>query len=266
MYTYTCIGTVQSNQKGLPDAVKSKKSLAPGTVKAFRSGNILVLQWQDKRKVLFLSTKHTVGMTDINIKLVSIWKVHVRYWGRIVTKPTVVADYNKYMLGVDKLDQLVSYYSFLHKSVKWWKKVFFWMMEATVVNSNVVYKQHCEQNHLTQKDHLGYRQALVHELTHDQRASMASRPATIRRRLFNNIERLQPVPHYIMRKDKRTDCVVCSRKQGDGKRHLTHFHCETCSDNPPICPSPCFKIYHTHRNLQWKCTCNTSFIVSHVYT
>ena len=37
----------------------------------------------------------------------------------------MVTDYNKYMLGVDKFDQLVSYYSFLHKSIKWWRKVFF---------------------------------------------------------------------------------------------------------------------------------------------
>ncbi len=40
-------------------------------------------------------------------------------------KPVVVHDYNQHMLGVDKLDQLASYYSFLHKSVKWWRRVFF---------------------------------------------------------------------------------------------------------------------------------------------
>ena len=33
-------------------------------------------------------------------------------------KSQVVVDYNQYMLGVDKLDQLVSYYIFLHKTVK----------------------------------------------------------------------------------------------------------------------------------------------------
>ena len=30
-------------------------------------------------------------------------------------KPKAIVDYNNHMLGVDKLDQLVSYYSFLHK-------------------------------------------------------------------------------------------------------------------------------------------------------
>ena len=37
---------------------------------------------------------------------------------RLRLKPVVVHDYNQHMLGVDKLDQFASYYSFLHKSVK----------------------------------------------------------------------------------------------------------------------------------------------------
>ena len=41
-------------------------------------------------------------------------------------KPKVVEGYNQHMLGVDKLNQLMSYYSFLHKIVKCWRKVFFW--------------------------------------------------------------------------------------------------------------------------------------------
>ena len=35
-------------------------------------------------------------------------------------KPIVVDDYNDKMIGVDKLDQMMSYYSFKWKSVKWW--------------------------------------------------------------------------------------------------------------------------------------------------
>lgn len=46
-------------------------------------------------------------------------------FGAVKEKPTAVADYNQYMLGMDKSDQLSSYYSFLHKRVKWWRKVFF---------------------------------------------------------------------------------------------------------------------------------------------
>ena len=52
----------------------------------------------------------------------------------------MIHDYNLYMIGVDKLDQLMRYYSFFHKSVKWWRKVFFWVVEVAVVNAYIIYK------------------------------------------------------------------------------------------------------------------------------
>ena len=57
-------------------------------------------------------------------------------------KPDVIIDYNNFMLGVDKLDQMMSYYSFLHKSIKWWRKVFFWIVEMIVVNAYIIHKKH----------------------------------------------------------------------------------------------------------------------------
>ena len=41
-------------------------------------------------------------------------------------------------IGLDKLDQHTSYYSFC---VKWWQKVFFWLLEVAVVNSHIIYKE-----------------------------------------------------------------------------------------------------------------------------
>ena len=60
--------------------------------------------------------------------------------GVVMDKPTVIADYNQYTLGVDKLDQLMAYYSFLHKSVKWWRKMF-WLLEVMVINSYIIYRK-----------------------------------------------------------------------------------------------------------------------------
>ena len=57
-------------------------------------------------------------------------------------KLKIVNEYNEYMLGVDRLDQRMSYYQFTTKSVKWWRKVFFWMMEVAVVNAYILYFQH----------------------------------------------------------------------------------------------------------------------------
>ena len=65
----TVTGTVQSNRKGLPKDVTAKSKNEPrGTIRAARSGNILVLSWQDKRKVLMLSTKHSASTQQVRTR------------------------------------------------------------------------------------------------------------------------------------------------------------------------------------------------------
>ena len=64
----TITGTVQCNRKGLPKDVTTKNKEQIGTVKAARSGNILVLSWMDKRKVLMITTKHNNAMTDVRTR------------------------------------------------------------------------------------------------------------------------------------------------------------------------------------------------------
>ena len=65
IYYYFQLGTVMSNRKGLPLAVKSKAKKPRGTVEAYCSGKILCLSWTDKRNVLMLSTKHKAGMMQV---------------------------------------------------------------------------------------------------------------------------------------------------------------------------------------------------------
>ena len=67
-------------------------------------------------------------------------------------KPVVIDDYNQHMLGVDKLNQFASYYIFLHKSVKWWRKVFFWMLEVAVINAYIIHLQEVGNSTLTATD------------------------------------------------------------------------------------------------------------------
>ena len=55
-------------------------------------------------------------------------------------KPSIVDEYNMSMNGVDKADQYTVYYAFVRKSRKWWRKLFFWLLEVTLVNSYILYK------------------------------------------------------------------------------------------------------------------------------
>ena len=84
--------------------------------------------------------------------------------GTVKNKPVMIQDYNVHMLGVDKLDQLMSYYSFLHKSVKWWRKVFFWVQEVAVINAYIVYKELALKRGERPMSHLAFWQHLIEHL------------------------------------------------------------------------------------------------------
>ena len=44
------------------------------------------------------------------------------------------------MNGVDIADQHSVYYRFIRKTVKWWKKIAFWLIQTSMVNSYILYK------------------------------------------------------------------------------------------------------------------------------
>ena len=125
-----------------------------------------------------------------------------------------MVDYNQYMLGVDKMDQLVSYYSFLHKSMKWWKKVFFWIVEVVVVNSYIIYKEQTSTNEKQPITHLVYRCRLIETHSDAQHSILRARTGP---RTSQTLEHLQPLRHFMKKGKKHCDCAVCSNKQGSKK-------------------------------------------------
>ena len=161
-------------------------------------------------------------------------------------KPAVVVEYNAYMLGVDKMDQLVTYYSFVHKTVKWWRKVFFWMLEVATVNSYILYKEESIRNGVRPMSHLGFRHHLIDILSQPLLTMPRVRMGP---RAVQSLERLQNTNHFLTKGTKRKDCVVCSSRETGGTRHLTLFSCSTCTTRPALCPSNCFKVYHTQRSI-----------------
>ena len=56
-------------------------------------------------------------------------------------RPEVVLNHDKYMGGVDRSDQMLSYSTFQEKTLKWWKRVTFHVISLTILNSYIVYKE-----------------------------------------------------------------------------------------------------------------------------
>ena len=68
------------------------------------------------------------------------------------------------MGGVDKADHYCRSYAFLRKTVKWWRKMFFWLFEVAIVNSFILYNVQRKEKGLRIVTHKKYRKNLVIQL------------------------------------------------------------------------------------------------------
>lgn len=57
-------------------------------------------------------------------------------------KPKDVVNYNENMGGVDRLDQMTAYYSSPRKTIRWYKKVLFHLLDMAVWNAFFLYKKY----------------------------------------------------------------------------------------------------------------------------
>ena len=206
-------GTCVKSRVGLPDPVRSPSfRLRGGEVEAFRAGSLLCVAWQGvtkKKPVVMLSSSSSHEM------------VSVRSRHNSQRKPVSVDRYNNCMNGVDRADQYMVYYLFVRRSVKWWRKVFFWMMEVAVVNSYILYKCHTIQP----CTHCDYRLSIIWALAAPYMQSAPPRgPGRTRvacqQACSGDPDCLNGQGHFLKMGANQTDCVVCSA-QVCGRRHRT---------------------------------------------
>ena len=144
--------------------------------------------------------------------------------------------------GVDRMDQMMSYYTFQRKTIKWWRKVFFWLLEVIVHNAFTLYRVHTSSTRkLSLKD---FRRQLAVELCQ----GIVQNVSSMHRRHDQSLERLQG-RHFPDKSRKRRDCRVCSKRGAMGERRLVNTICATCTEKPALCVGDCFHIYHTRNNL-----------------
>ena len=144
------------------------------------------------------------------------------------------------MKGVDQLHVASSHHS-VRKSIKWYKKLFFYLLDVCLVNSYLVHKELGGT-----KQFLSFRFTLVKEIFESQFPSLPtiqSRGRLYRlhgqKRLLGRHFRVE-LPPTEKRAKTYKRCMVCSR---ENIRKETRFICEICE--VPLCAAPCFKVYHT---------------------
>jgi hypothetical protein len=98
--------------------------------------------WKDKKPVLLLSTSAIlIGFPCVPVDMVPRRNGTVRE--AIPTSPMHV-EYTTHMRGVDVADQLRVSYSTQNRSHKWWHRIFFFLLDMTVVNMFIMYIAACK--------------------------------------------------------------------------------------------------------------------------
>ncbi|XP_051956388.1 piggyBac transposable element-derived protein 4-like isoform X2 [Xyrauchen texanus] len=142
MGTNAC-GKCRVNRKLFPaefkDIKRWERKAARGDMRWCRiEGNILVIQWKDTHAVTCLSNFHNANEST---KITRFVKDDGDWTKEVALQPTVISDYNKNMGSVDRSDQMIKSYDVLQKTQKWWKTLFFHLIDIAVINSFVLFKE-----------------------------------------------------------------------------------------------------------------------------
>ena len=150
---FGCCGTARYNTQGIPHAANPKKhNMRKGDDPKFVvKGGQMCIVWQDKKSVTLLTN---VGNSEVSKKQIRCKKVDVM-------KPNCVEDYNKNMGGTDLADRCFQYYSHTHRSLKWWKIVFFHLLNICIVNARVMFTSIVGNKNVSNLD---FRLGIVHGL------------------------------------------------------------------------------------------------------
>jgi hypothetical protein len=125
-------GIMRANRCIPHDLEGEGKCLNRGQSEFRRKGDVMVQVWKDKRLVCMISMIHDASIVNTGRK--------DRKTNLEIKKTYAIVQYNKFMKGIDRADQYLSYYSILRKSVKWSKKVVLYLLNCALFNVLCVYR------------------------------------------------------------------------------------------------------------------------------
>ncbi len=211
-----------------------------------RKRSLLFVKWKDKREVSLLTNIHD-AFTIVKKRRS---KSGVGGYEETV-KPTAIEEYNKYMSGVDRLDQILSYYSFNRRTNKWWRKGFFCLLDIGIYNSFVCILSRnkiiascptSSSGHNSQENWSWIQVSVVFLNLPAQ-----SGPVVVTSPSARLVERHFPdeLPSRQNGKPGQRNCVVCSSETGRPRKTSTYY-CKICGVG--LCVVPCFELHHTKTN------------------
>ena len=125
----------------MPKDLKHKTlRLKRGDIRVRTRGELTAVVWRDKRDVGMLTNIHDPPSEG------NFQDEH----GNAI-KPAIVVDYNRHMGYVDKADRMANSYTASRRTWKWTKKLFFHVLDMTILNSFILLCTCGGKKNLTQR-------------------------------------------------------------------------------------------------------------------
>lgn len=205
-----------------------------------RSGrNVLAVKWKDRKDVHMLSTKHE------GIEMGPVPGKRPRRGEQETIKPKTVRDYNNGMLGVDRQDQVLSSFPIMRRSVKAYKKIFFYLMDMAIFNSFCIFKK--IKAIPKRYRFTDFRLNLVEQIllnielpvrTTPGRPSTTDTPLRLQAKQWAHFP--MQIPPTPCKQFPTKPCKVC---RAHNRRSETRWLCKKC--NVALHMENCFEAYHT---------------------
>ena len=263
----------RENRKYYPkDLIVKATEVERGYYDYGSSGPLLACVWRDKRIIHFLTTINVAEPSSepAAVRRVTILDDQVVY--QQVVCPPCVPDYQQYMRETDVGDQMMGYYQVGGRSLKRWKRGFWYLLDVALLNTYIVYTHDKVVRKSSDRD-LEFRIALAEDLigTFTSRRQ-AGRPRSLEQPQQQHMPlRLDSSQlHLPLYSDSKRDCVVCAKARVEAGlprtvgRHRSSIMCKAC--NMYLCLDKerlCYEKYHTAQ-IYWTWMYQFYTVVPHV--
>lgn len=221
-----CTGTLRIDRRDNPKELVSIK-LKKGENKSFFNNGVHCGKWRDKRNVTYITTEFDNKMGEFKNKR-----------GVISYKPEAIIGYNTFMSGIDRQDQMLAYYPCNRKTIRWYKKIFFHVLQMSLLNAHYLYNKYSGAGKMSLYD---FRLEIIRELL-DTRVSKVTTVSLEKNHKISKIEKSVQEMSGVkeVNRTSRKECRVCRRNK---KRKMTVYECKACPEQPGLCVE-CFYDYH----------------------